>query len=166
MNGYDFPSNLPIGRKRLSRVNYGPPSVHPVGRKQFSRCTGTKVRLVRHKSVWLKGRKSCITVGRHLKSHAISLCMAVNGRLVLVRLTSDIPYQRATQQTGIYYASTDMFFSYHSLGIGSTEIQRSRSAFSQIPLQVSVIFLQSQTYTNAFPSLEYVTAPEYSNASL
>ena len=42
-----FPSNLPVGRNRLSRVNFWTPSVHPVGRKRFSRCTGTKVRLVR-----------------------------------------------------------------------------------------------------------------------
>ena len=32
-----FPSNLPVGRKRLSRANFGCPSVHPVGRKRFSR---------------------------------------------------------------------------------------------------------------------------------
>ena len=54
----------------------------------------------------------------------------------------------------------------HSPGIGSVEIQMSRSALSQIFLHVSVIFLQSHTYVNAFPSLEYVTAPVCSNASL
>ena len=64
------------------------------------------------------------------------------------------------RSAGICYASArGLLSSYSSLGIGSEEIQRSRSAFAQILLQVSVIFMQSQIYTTAFPSLEYVTAP-------
>ena len=58
------------------------------------------------------------------------------------------------------------YHSYNSFGIGSADKHRSLSALSHIVFSVSVIFMQSHTYTIAFPSFEYATAPLYSSASL